>query len=231
MFNSRARIGELDQYNLGLGSIFTILSLPPAIFLALGYQSNPQLSTQAIIVLIIGLVSVGARSRLAVLFPVIFRPRITNPYAQALVMAFTYIALNLSSRLIVAGQLSSISSYGSTNEVAILFQVSVNETLLAQFFIFFLFFAPLFYATRNYWTSGIVASLISGLWGYFFHYYVYSQTAPLWNWVMVAFTILSLSYWLTGNILVPMIPHVLVDTLGLTLMLLFPGICPLGGLC
>lgn len=225
-------MGSVTQYSLGLGSVFTILSLPPAVFLMLGYASNLALAIQALIVVVAGLGAVAARSRIDVLFPVKITPRVTNPWAQAVVLVITYALVNLTSRLIVAGQLASISSYGNTNELAILFQVSIMETLLIQFFLFYLFFAPIYSSTGNYWASGLTASLISAFWAYIFHFYVYSQTGPLWTWVLVAFTILSAGYWLTGNILVPLIPHLLIDTLGLTVLLLYPGLCPvLGGLC
>jgi hypothetical protein len=198
----------------------------------LGYAVNPGLALQALIVIVVGLAATGARSRLNLLFPVKITPRITNPYAQGLTMGVTLVMVNLSSRLIITGQLASISSFGPINDLAILFQVSIMETLLVQYFLFYLFFAAFAYLAKNYWVAGLAAAPSSGVWAYVFHFYVYGQTAPVWNWVMLAFTILSMGYWLTGNILVPMIPHVLIDTLPIALMLLLPGSCPgLGGLC
>jgi hypothetical protein len=225
-------MGAVSQYSLGLGSIFTIISLPPAVFLMLGYATNPGLAWQALIVVVAGLGAVAARNRLDLLFPIKITPRVTNPWAQIAVMVLTYALVNLSSRLVIAGQLASISSYGTTSQLEILFQVSIMETLLVQFFLFIMFFAPLYQTSGNYWTSGAVAALASGFWGYIFHYYVYAAVAPVWNWVLVAFVILSVGYWLTGNILVPMIPHLLVDTLGLSIAFFLPSLCPgLGGLC
>lgn len=232
------RFGGLAGYQIGYGSISIILSIPPAVYLMLGYTSNLNLAIASIVILVASIAAVYGRGfvdRWFTHYRTYLQPRVTNVYSQLLVMAGVYAIIKFSAGLIINNaQIASISSFGQGNDLAILAQTSIMETLLIQYFVFVVFFAAAAAVTRSYTSGLLIGTGLGSLWAYIIHQYVYNSTPSVWNWVLFSFIVLNLGYGLTGNILVALIPHLLIDTLPLIIMLLFPGACPaaqLWGVC
>lgn len=224
-YKLRPRI--VDTFQLGSGSILLLATFPPAVYLMLGYASNPTLAIQSIIILVAGFGAVFARQRIDTLYPVRFSPLIKSTFWQTVTVLAVYGLILIVGKQIFNAQLASLSTT-PTSELAVLVQTSIMETLVIQFATFYGLWAAGVYIFKSYTFAFLVALPISSLWAFIFHTYVYPLVPLLY--VFYAFSILTSGYWLTGNVLVPMIPHLLIDSL--TLFLMFLGVCPgLGGLC
>jgi hypothetical protein len=225
--------GRLNQYQIGAGSLFIIPSIPAAIYLTLGYQSQPTLALVSIIVLVSSLAAVWARGLIDRAYPIEIIPKIRGAPAQFLTMLAVYALIRAIAAPIISAQIAAISSYGTSADLAILVQTPIMETLVVQYFLFYGFLAAGMYLTKkNFYASLTIGTLLSTPWAYVFHYYVYNTVPSVWNWVFASFIILNVGYGLTGNIVVPMVAHLMIDALGLVISLILPSACPgLLGFC
>jgi membrane protease YdiL (CAAX protease family) len=206
---------------MGKTALLILLGSIPPIYILTGYAvyGFSPVIFKSLVTLVFGLFGIVARNDIVnKLFHISPRPLITSKWKILIGGIVAYFTILNTEKVVVAQSIlnvKALSSLDTITTISLLIDSGVFEEVLFRYLFFTVFFLSGILLFRNYYAGAITGIVLSSIFFYAFHYFVYGDVSQVALYVLYSGFILGGFYFLTANLAANIGIHVTVDVLPL----------------